>query len=50
LFHAFSDLAEGIAVMAMTRDLEIRALQRKLDMLSKQEMTQSTEQQVSDAG
>jgi group II intron reverse transcriptase/maturase len=37
LFHAFGDMAEGIAVMATTQDFKIRAFQRKLYMLSKQD-------------
>jgi len=38
LFHAFGDMAEGIAVMATTQDLKIRAFQRKLYKLSKQDL------------
>ena len=37
MFHAFGDLAKGIGVMAATQDARIRAFQRKLYMLSKQE-------------
>ena len=37
MFHAFGDLAKGIAVMAITQDVKIRAFQRKLYMLSKQD-------------
>ena len=36
MFHAFGDLAKGIAEMATTQDFKIRAFQRKLYMLSKQ--------------
>lgn len=37
MFHAFGDLAKGIAVMATTQDVKIRAFQRELYMLSKQD-------------
>lgn len=37
MFHAFSDLAKGIAEMATTQDVKIRAFQRELYMLSKQD-------------